>query len=375
MGTRLASVIRKEFLQLLHDWPILFIVLWAFTGAIYVSGRAVRIEIADYPTVVLDLSRSDASRELISRIRAPYFKIVAFARDDAEVVGDLDAGRASLAVIIPPDFQRRVAAGDGRFQVISDGTVSQTSIMATSYVARIAGTFNVELLTRRLRVTARDVAAVPQVDARVRVEFNPNVDNTWFTSLLEILNMLTMVSTLLTAAAMVRERTAGTLEQLLVSPVRPMELFIAKIVPTVVLVVLLSLVSLFGIVQGVFHTPIRGSLTLFYSVMALYVCSVSSLGLVVAVFARNLAQAMMTMFLILLPMMFLSGAFTPPESMSPWMRYASLMSPMRYFMDFGYQVLFKGNGLAYVWRDLCGIVGLGSVMFVVAVLRFRRLWG
>jgi len=148
----------------------------------------------------------------------------------------------------------------------------------------------------------------------------------------------------------------------------------AKIIPTVVIIMLLSLVSLFVIVQGVFHTPIRGSLLLFYSVMAIYVFSVSSFGLLVAVFARNLAQAMMTLFLILMPMIFLSGAFTPPESMAPWMKAASLISPMRYFMDFGYQVLFKGNGIAYVWHDILGIFILGAAMFGLSVWGFRRLY-
>jgi len=371
MWRRMVAMIRKEFQQLLHDWPILFILMWAFSGAIYVAGHAVRIEVNNYPTVILDLSRSVQSRELVSLIRAPYFKIVAYARNDDEVVQFLDTGKASLAVVIPPDFERRVAAGSGRFQIISDGTISQTSIMATSYIARIAGVYNFQLLTQRLGVTPRDLANIPQVDARIRVEYNPNVDNVWFISLLEMLNMITMVSMLLTAAAMVREKVYGTLEQLLVSPLRPIELFMAKIIPTVVIIMLLSLVSLFVIVQGVFHTPIRGSLLLFYSVMAIYVFSVSSFGLLVAVFARNLAQAMMTLFLILMPMMFLSGAFTPQESMAPWMQYASLISPMRYFMDFGYQVLFKGNGVAYVWHDVLGILVLGTLMFGLSVWRFR----
>ena len=372
MWRRLGAMVRKEFQQLLHDWPILFILMWAFSGAIYVAGHAVRIEVNNYPTVILDLSRSVQSRELISLIRAPYFKIVDYASNDDEVVRYLDTGKASLAVVIPPDFERRVATGSGQFQIISDGTISQTSIMATSYIAHIAGVYNLQLMTERLGVTPQEMANIPQVDARIRVEYNPNVDNVWFISLLEMLNMITMVSMLLTAAAMVREKVYGTLEQLLVSPLRPMEIFIAKIIPTVVIILLMSLVSLFVIVQGVFHTPIRGSLLLFYSVMAIYVFSVSSLGLLVAVFARNLAQAMMILFLILMPMLFLSGAFTPPESMAPWMQYASLVSPMRYFMDFGYQVLFKGNGIAYVWHDILGIVALGLAMFALSVWGFLR---
>jgi len=372
MGPRLIAMIRKEFLQLLRDWPILFILLWAFSGAIYVAGHAVRIEVSDYPVVVYDLSRSAMSRDLISHIRAPYFKLVRYVESDRELVGTLDSGEASLAIVLPPDFERRSTEGAGRFQVISDGTITQSSIMATSYIAHIAADMNLKLFMDRSNLTVKDLVQLPQVDARQRVAFNPNVENAWFTSLLEMLNITTMVSTLLTAAAMVREKVYGTLEQLMVSPLRSLELFIAKIIPTVVIVLLLSFVALFGIVQGIFHTPIRGSLLLFYSVMIIYVFSVSSLGLLVAIFARNLAQAMMLLFLFLMPMLFLSGAFTPPESMSPWMKYASLISPMRYFMDFGYQVLFKGNGFTYVWHDILGIVVLGSAMFGLSLWGFKN---
>lgn len=372
MWSRLFSMVRKEFRQLLRDWPILFILGWAFSGAIYVAGHAVRIEVSDYPVVVYDLARSAASREIASRIRAPHFKVVGHVASDRELVRILDSGAASLAIVIPPDFERRVAEGEGRFQVIADGTITQTSIMATSYIARIAAEMNLELFMAQLGLSEKDLKRLPQIDARQRVAFNPNIENAWFSSLLEMLNMITMISMLLTAAAMVREKVYGTLEQLMVSPLRPVEIFIAKIIPTVVVVVLLSLVALFGIVQGVFGTPIRGSLLLFYSVMAVYVFCVSSLGLLVAVFARNLAQAMMTLFLILMPMLFLSGAFTPPESMAPWMRHASLISPMRYFMDFGYQVLFKGNGLAYVWHDILGILVLGAAIFGLSLWGFRR---
>ena len=374
MQRRLVSMIRKEFRQLLRDWPILFILVWAFSGAIYVAGHAVRIEVSDYPVVVYDLARGASSRELVSRLRAPHFKVVGFVDSDAALVRSLDAGEASLAVVIPPDFERMVAEGAGRFQIIVDGTITQSSIMATSYVAQIAARMNLELFMARLGLVDKDLARLPQIDARQRVAFNPNVENAWFTSLLEMLNITTMVATLLTAAAMVREKVYGTLEQLMVSPLRPLEFFVAKILPTVIVIVSLSFVSLFGVVQGLFGTPIRGSLLLFYSVMAVYVACVSSMGLLVAVFARNLAQAMMMLFLILMPMMFLSGAFTPPESMSTWMRYASLISPMRYFMDFGYQVLFKGNGLAYVWHDILGILVLGSGMFGLSMWGFRRLY-
>ena len=373
MWGRLGAMVRKEFSQLLHDFWIMFILVYAFTGAIYVAGHAISMEINNYPVVVFDLSRTHESRELVSRLQAPYFKIVAYARSDTEVVRFLDSGRASIAVIIPPDFERKVQEGKGRFQVISDGTLSMSATIAGAHIARIANDYGIELLERRGNLTKRLVAQIPQVDARVRVAYNPNITSAWFTSLLEIMNIITMVSMLLTAAAMVREKVHGTLEQLLVSPLRPSELFIAKIIPTIVVILILSLLALFGVVKGIFHTPLRGSLTLFYAVTTIYIFSTASLGIAIAVIARNIAQVAMLLLIIMYPMLFLSGAFTPPESMVPWMQYASLISPMRYYLDFGFQVLYKGNGLAYVWQDILGILIIGSLMFGFSIWRFRRL--
>ena len=373
MGGRLFAMLLKEFRQLATDWPIVLIMLWGFFGGVYLSGHAGAVELSNCPVVVLDLSRSNESRELVSRLRAPYFKVVSMAHSDREVVQALDAADASLAVIIPPSFARDVQESRGRFQVISDGTQAQMMILAAAYVAQIASQYGIDLLERRRGPIEEQLANLPQVDARVRVEFNPSINAAWFSSLFELFNMIAMTSLLLTAAALVREKEHGTLEQLLVSPLRPAELFAAKIIPTMIVVLLLSPLSLYAIVHGVHGTPLRGSILLFFAVTSLYVFSLASLGLALAVIARNLAQAMMLMFLTLWPMMFLSGAMSPPESMLPWMRYLSLISPMRYYIDFGFQVLFKGNGIAYVWQDVLGILALGGGLFAFAVWRFRRL--
>nr|ART36522.1 C384 [uncultured bacterium] len=375
MWGRMSAMVIKEFRQLAGDLPILFILLWGFSGAVFIAGRAISMDINNYPVAVLDLSKSTESRELVARLRPPYFKVVAQLQGDAELTDALDRASASLGLVIPPTFARDVQAGEGRFQVISDGTQSQMATLAGGYITQLAGDYNIELLERRLGPSDRLLARLPQVDARPRVEFNPNITSAWFSSLLEMFNMITMISMLLTAAAMVREKENGTLEQLLVSPLRPAELFAAKIIPTVVVILLLSPLALFGIVGGVFGTPLRGSVLLFYAVSVLYVASVASLGIYIAMLARNLPQAMMMLFLIMFPMLFLSGATTPPESMAPWMRYATLISPMRYYIDFGYQVLFKGNGLAYVWHDILGMLVLGGLMFGFSVARFRRMLG
>jgi ABC-2 type transport system permease protein len=372
MRRRLAAMVRKEFSQLFRDVPMLLILGWAFTGAVYTSGHGIATELHRYPIVVLDLSQSPASRELISRFRDPHFSLVGQVWSDREVVAWLDRGKASVAVIIPSDFERRVHDGAARFQVIFDGSQSMTATLAGAHIASIAYGYGVERLERSPGGSGA-ARSVPHVETRARVEYNPNLTERWFSSLLEVFNQATMIAMLLAAAAMVREREHGTVEHLLVSPLRPIELFAAKLVPVVALVPVAVVGSVLGIVQGAFHTPVRGSLALFYVVTLVYVFAMASLGLAIAVVARNLGQAMMMLLLILYPMMLLSGAFTPRESQGVFMRTVGLLSPVRHYVDFGYQVLFKGNGLAYVWQDVAWILLLGVALFLVSARRFARL--
>jgi ABC-2 type transport system permease protein len=373
MLRRIFGLIRKEFLQILRDRALILILLWAFTAAIYTSGRGHALEVTNVPTAVYDLSRSPASREFLSHLQRPYFKFVAYINHEEDVTRLLDRGAASIVVVIPPDFQRKIdGGGQAHVQVITDGGLAVQATVAVAYLASISANYSVGVMQSRLSASEWRLVQYPAVDQRVRIKFNENLSSTWFSSLLELFNMFTMVSLLLTAADLVREKEHGTLEQLLVSPARPFEVFLAKIIPTVVVVLGLSALSFALILEPAFGVPIRGSLVLFYSVSALYVFAMTSMGIAIAVVARNLAQAMMLMLLILQPMILLSGAWNPPEAMSPWMRWASLVSPLRYFIDFGYGVILKGNGLSLVAHDIAGICVLGAVLFTFSLWWFRR---
>ena len=171
---------------------------------------------------------------------------------------------------------------------------------------------------------------------------------------------------------MYKRQEYGTIEQLLVTPVRSWEIFLAKILPTVIIVSLLTMLSIFIMIKGVFKVPIRGNLFLFYIVTCLYIFSLSSIGIAIATMVRNLSQAMMVIMIILVPMLMISGVWTPPEAMRLFTRYISLLSPMRYYLDFGYGVILKGNSLKYVWQDILGIIFIGSLLLFFSALRFRQ---
>ena len=373
MRRRIIGLIRKELAQIVRDLPLVTILLWAFTAAIYTAGQGRATETMNVATAVYDLSQSPASREYLSHLQLPYFKTVAYLHRESDVTAWLDDGKAALVVVIPPDFQRDIdGAGQAHIQVLTDGAVAMQATVSVAYIAAISAKY----LGHRARAARGAVGATlargPALDERLRVKFNPNMLSSWFAALLELLNMCTMVSLLLTAANLVREKEHGTVERLLVSPARPVEIFSPKIYPTVVLVLILSAVSFLLVLVPAFGLPIRGSLVLFYSVTALYVFAMASMGIAIALVARNMAQGVMLMILILQPMIFLSGAWNPPESMSPWLQGISLLSPLRYYIDFAFGVILKGNGLSVLVWDVVGIAVLGAILFTFSLLWFER---
>ena len=372
MLRRIAGLVRKEFAQMGRDVPLLVILVWAFTFAVYTAGQGRTGETSEIATAVYDLSRTPASREFLSHLQRPYFKVIASLTREEEVTRYLEDGAAAVVVIVPPDFHRDIAASrPARVQVLTDGALPIQATVSIAYLATISARYAVALLDARSAVGGSAFDA-PAIDERLRVKFNPNMLSSWFASLLELLNMCTMVSLLLTAANLVREKERGTMERLLVSPARPIEVFVAKIAPTIVVVVALSACSMIFVLGPAFGLPIRGSLLLFLSVTALYVFAMTSMGIVIALLARNMAQAVLMMILILQPMVFLSGAWNPPEAMSPWLRHLSAVSPLRYYIDVGFGIVLKGNGLAVLTTDVLAIALLGAVMFALSLFWFDR---
>jgi len=369
----MAGLVRKEFAQIARDRPLAIILLWTFTAAIYSAGSGRATETMNVATAVYDLSQGPASREFLSHLQPPYFTIVAHIREESDIEAWLDRGKAAIVVIIPPDFQRRVdGTGQAHIQVLSDGALAMPATVSIAYIAAISARYSIEVLERRAGIAGSRVVRGPSLDERPRVKFNPNMLSSWFAGYLELLNMCTMVSLLLTAANLVREKEHGTIERLLVSPARPIEIFLAKVIPTIVLVLALSALSFLLVLVPAFGLPIRGNLLLFFGVTALYVFAMTSMGIAIALVARNMAQAVLIMILILQPMIFLSGAWNPPEAMSPWLRGISLVSPLRYYIDFGFGVILKGNGASVVMWDIAGIVVLGAVLFGFSLLWFER---
>ncbi|MCU0588511.1 MAG: ABC transporter permease [Syntrophobacteraceae bacterium] len=362
----------KELLQFSRDGALILFMIYAFTLDIYLAGSGVRLELSRAVTVVLDDDRSFSSRELTARFGPPSFEVVGKLRDGSEGSGLLDRGEAMVVIDIPPRFEESLRKGSPTsVQVRLDASNSVLGSFASSYSTQIVSRFGLETALERLGAGGSRREGMPGVMVEPRVWFNPTHDNRWFMSIAELLNIVTLFAMLLPASAMVREKERGTLEQLLVSPLNPFQVIFPKVLSMAVVILAGTGVSLFGILKGCFGVPVKGSLHLYFMITLLYIFAVAGLGVVISTVARNLAQAGMLTIITYGPMIFLSGAWTPPEAMPEALRLMMRLSPLYYYIDASFGVLLKGAGLSLLWDSVMGIALLGGLLHGVGLWRLR----
>ena len=370
--SRLAAMTIKELLQLGRDGFLMFAIIFLFTIDILMTGN-VRMELNHATVIVHDADHSEASRELIYRFRPPYFKLGGEILNEREGLQMLDQGQALMVLNIPPKFQHDLIQGKPTdVQVLVDTSNTMLGSLAASYSSQIIGQYGFDVALQRMGVTEKSLETVPVLVDQHRIWYNPNQNDQWFIPLSELLTVITILAIMLPAAAAVREKEHGTIEQLIVSPLTPIQILLPKVISMTLVILLGTAASLFLVLVPVFHIPIKGSLLLFFAVTALYTVATSGLGLYIATMSRNLAQAAMLAILILMPMIFLSGAWTPPEAMPVGLRQAMYLSPLYYFIELGYGILLKGAGFELLWDSLLGLTILGVVIFTFGVWRFKR---
>ena len=289
----------------------------------------------------------------------------------------LDDGQTMFVLDIPPGFQEDLLAGRPTgVQLQVDTTNTVLAVLGTSYASQIVARFGLEAGLERAGLGgASELQTVPRIEDDHRVWFNPNQKDEWFMSLSQLLNMITLVAIMLPAAAMVREKERGTVEQLVVSPLSPFQIMFPKVLAMTAVILAGTLPSLGTVVFPVFGVPLRGSFGLFLVVTALYVFTSAGLGLFAATIARNLPQVGMMTILIFAPMVFLSGAWTPPEAMPMWLRAMMIFSPLHHFMDVSFGVFLRGAGMDLLWDSVLAIAPLGGAIFAFGLWRFNRQFG
>ncbi len=370
---RLAVMTRKEMLQLSRDVPIGLLLVYSFTLAVFLTGNGIRSQLHNASLLVLDSDHSFSSRELIHKFQAPFFRLEGEIADPQEGLRWLDRGKAMVVLEIPPRFHEQLATGEPTaVQLLVDTTNAPQGLSAASYAARIVGQFGQEIALARMMGADQSSENLPVIVSDHRVWYNPDQNDTWFESISHLLRQITIFAILLPAAAMVREKERGTVEQLLVAPLSPFQIMLPKVLAMTVVILCATAVALFGVMRPVFGVPIKGSVGLFFVLTALFVFTTAGMGLAAATLARNQAQVGMLTLLVVAPMMLLSGLVAPMEALPAWTRNLMILSPLRYFIEITHGILLKGAGLSVLWDSVLAMALLGGALFGFGMWQFRR---
>ncbi|PJI97404.1 ABC-2 type transport system permease protein [Acidovorax sp. 69] len=356
----------KELWSLWRDPAMLFLIVYTTTLAVYSAGMAQPETLYHVPIAIVDEDDSALSQRIATAFYAPQFTRPAMI-NMREVDPGLDAGRFTLVLHIPAHFQREVLAGRvPQVQLNIDATRMGQAFAANGAVQQIVQLEVAEFVQRD-----RTVAAQP-IELTVRSRFNPALNPAWFGSLMELINIVTMLSIILTGAALIREREHGTVEHLLVMPVTPGEIMLAKVWAMALVVLVATWVSLTAVIRWAIGVPIEGSVPLFLLGATLHLFATTSMGIFMATVARSMPQFGLLMVLVMMPLQMLSGGVTPRESMPLWVQYGMALAPTTHFTELAQAILYRGAGWAVVWPSLVWLLGIGAVLFSLALARFRK---
>ncbi len=355
----------KEFRSLSRDYAMLALIVWSFTLGVYSTATGLPETLHHAPIALVDEDRSQVSTRLAGAFQPPYFRPPELI-DPATMDRGLDTGRYTFTLDIPPDFQRDVLAGRApAVQLNVDATQIGQAFSGAGYIQNIVATEVAEFVARYRGDSA------PPAGLAVRTAFNPNLTQAWFGAVMEVINQITMLSIILTGAALIREREHGTLEHLLVMPLTAVEIMLAKVWSMALVVLVATAVSLKLVVQAWLGVPIGGSLTLFLLGAALHLFATTSMGIFLATVARSMPQLGLLTILVLIPLQILSGGTTPRESMPVLVQDIMLAAPTTHFVALAQAILYRGAGLEIVWPQLLAILVIGGAFFWAALRRFR----
>ena len=356
----------KELWSLWRDPMMLVLIVYVFTASVYTSATSMPETLHNAPIAIVDEDNSALSQRIASAFYPPQFTPPAMI-DYGRVDPGMDAGQYTFALVIPPNFQRDVLARRSpALQLNVDATRMSQAFTGSGYIQQIAiGEVN-EFVKRY-----RGAEPLP-VDLALRARFNPSLDKAWFGSVVQIINHITLLSIILTGAALIREREHGTIEHLLVMPVTPAQIMLSKIWSMALVVLIASFLSLNLMVRGVLGVPIEGSLALFFAGAALSLFATTSMGIFIATLARNMPQFGMLMMLTIMPLQMLSGGTTPRESMPEIVQNIMLIAPTTHFVELSQAILYRGAGLETVWQPFLALALIGTVLFSLSLARFRK---
>ncbi len=371
--SRFLTIIKKEFIQVKRDpislrlpfaMPIIMMLLF---------GYAVNTEVDKIPTAVFDQSLTQESREYIDKfVASDYFKVVRGVSSEKEMADLIDGGKVKACIIIPSDYAKKIkSGGDAQTQLIIDGTDPTTARTALNSGILISQVYSLDLKSHAASKLGMSMGPMPGVTVNTRVWYNPNLKSSRFTIPGLVGLILQNITLMLTAFALVREKERSTIEQLIVTPVRPLELILGKLVPYVIIGYAGFLFAL-ALCIFWFGVNVSGSLALLLLLGFLFVYCSLSMGMLISTFAKNQMQAMMVMVVVLLPSILLSGFMFPREAMPTVVSLIGYVIPLTYFLDIVRGIMLKGVGIGFLWNDVIALSAFTLAILSLAVMRFKK---
>jgi ABC-2 type transport system permease protein len=374
-------IIVKEFLQLRQDRRMIPIIFVAPVVQLVIFGFAVNTDVNRVPTVLVDQDRTAASRALVDRFTSSgYFELVGVEQATKDIDLWLESGHAQMALVIGPRYGEALAGGGSpRVQIIADGSDSSPATVALGYGSGIVSAASREALTKRVREYAARAAEegrviVPpgQTDLVSRVWYNPDLKSRWFYVPAVLAMILIIMTTLLSAMGVVREKEIGTMEQIIVTPIQSWQLIVGKLFPFAA-IGFIQIFLVTGVAVWGFGVPLRGSFPLLVGLSMLFILNTLGLGLLVSTLTRTQQQAMMmAAFTVMMPMIYLSGLIFPIENMPPAVQVITYAIPVRYYANIIRGVFLRGSGLSVLWPEALTLALMGTGLLAIASLRFRK---
>jgi len=356
----------KELFSLRRDVVMVVLIIFTFTYAVYTPAQHAQTELRNASVAIVDEDRSQLSKRIHDALLEPYFKPPATLAIN-EIDAAMDSGYYTFVIDIPPDFEAdMLARRQPTVQVNIDATAMTQAGHGATYIRRI-----ISQEVEGFMYSGETMLHMP-VSQVVRVEFNPNIQSKWFLGVMQLVNMITLLAIMLSGAALIREREHGTIEHLLVMPLTPAEIMIAKMWANGLVIVIAATLSLKLVIQGLLDVPIAGSIPLFVSGMVIYLFSVTALGIFLATLVRSMPQFGLLAFPVFMVMNLLSGGITPLDSMPDVLQHAMQFAPSTHFVSFAQAILYRGAGFDVVWREFAIIFLSGAVFFIGALFRFRK---
>jgi ABC-2 type transport system permease protein len=356
----------KELRSLGSDRVMIFFVVYAFTASIYIVATGTSSEVNNASIAFVDENHSALSTELMNAFYPPRFQFPETI-SAADVETAMDKGRYMFVIVIPPLFEANLRAGrHPDIQLNIDATAMMQASIGAGYIKNIVNARITSFFART------DAAQRQPINLVIRRLFNPNGESSWFYSVVAIINQVTLLTVILTGAAVIREREHGTLEHLLVMPLTAFEIAMAKVWANSLVILVATALSIYLVVKTVLQVPFAGSVPLWFAGVGLYLFFATALGIFLGTISRSMAQFALLIIIIVVVLQLLSGGTTPVESQPIWVQYISFFLPSRHFVSFSQKIIYRGGGISAVWPQFLMVTAIGLAFFVYSLALFRK---